>query len=119
MSKAARTMLVFGIYLVGLGLILLIVPNTLRVLFGFPPTDEPWIRVVGFLVLLLALYYVNAAQEELTPFFRWTVYGRAAVILVFTAFVLLGLARWTLIVFGAADLLGALWTGWALRTAER
>jgi hypothetical protein len=37
-----------GIYLVGLGLVLLLIPNVILPLFGFPTTEEVWIRVVGF-----------------------------------------------------------------------
>jgi len=45
MSKAARSLLVFAIYFVGLGLRLLIAPNTLIPLSGLPETYDMWIRV--------------------------------------------------------------------------
>jgi len=56
MSNAAKSILVFGIYLVVIGLGFLVVPNTVLALFGFPTTNEPWIRVVGLLVLILGYY---------------------------------------------------------------
>jgi len=37
--------------MLALGLGLLLVPNLLLGLFGFPPSREVWIRVVGLLVL--------------------------------------------------------------------
>jgi hypothetical protein len=45
------------------------------------------------------------------------VYGRPVVIVVFAGLVLLRLAEPTLILFGAIDLLGAVWTAWALRSS--
>jgi hypothetical protein len=59
-----------------------------------------------------------AARFELTPFFKASVYARPAVIVCFAAFVLLGMARPVLIFFGLIDLLGAIWTGLALRSSR-
>ena len=98
-----------------MGAILLVVPNVLLSVFGLPMTSEVWIRVTGMLVLLLGIYYVILARGESMLFFRLTVYLRSSVIVFFTAFVLLGLAAPALILFGAVDLAGAIWTGLALR----
>jgi hypothetical protein len=54
MSRAASSLFVFAVYLVGLGLGLLLVPNLLLRAFGAPPTSEVWIRVIGMLVLCLS-----------------------------------------------------------------
>jgi hypothetical protein len=118
MSHPAKSVIVFGIYLVGLGAILVVTPNTLLVLFGLPGTSEVWVRVVGMLILLIAFYYINAARKELTDFFPWTVYARSSVIVFFIAFVLLGFVSPILILFGVVDLLGAVWTGLALRSSR-
>ena len=119
MTNSARSVLVFGLYLVVLGSVLVVAPNFLLGLFSLPGPTDIWIRVVGMLVLLLGFYYSQAARKEMTEFFQWTVYARSSVILFFTAFVLLGLASPPLILFGAADLLGAIWTGLALRASKR
>jgi len=118
MSASARSVLTFAIDLfgLGLGLVLVVAPNVLLQLFGVPVTSEVWIRVVGMLVLLLGFYYSRAALREMTEFFRWTVFVRSTVIVFFTAFVLLGFVSPVLILFGAVDLLGAVWTGLALRS---
>jgi len=115
MSKAAKSILVFGIYLVVIGFTFMVVPNVALGLFGFPTTNEPWIRVVGMVLLFFAYFYVQAARNELKLLFRWSVHVRSLVVVVFIVFVALGLAEPMLIMFGVADLLGALWTGWALR----
>ena len=115
MSQAAKSLFVFGIYLCGLGLILLLVPNLILQLVGVPPTNEVWIRINGMFVLCLSFYYVQAAQNELTRFIRWTVWARVAVIFYFAAFVLLVSAPKALLLFGLIDLLAALWTWLALK----
>lgn len=83
-------------------------------LFGIPATTEVWIRVIGVLVALLCVYYVQSARHELTPFFVATIYTRVAVIVSFMLFVILGYAAPQLILFGAVDLAGAIWTWTAL-----
>ena len=115
MSKSAKTIVVFGVYLVGMGLGFLVMPNFLFSMLSLPLTDEVWSRVVGMLALLLAYYYLNAARSELRPFFGWTVHTRIAAFLFFTGFVIANLAGPMLIVLGGVDLLTALWTARTLR----
>jgi hypothetical protein len=115
MSSAAKSLFVFGIYVCGLGLMLLLVPNLMLQLFGLPPTHEVWIRINGMFVLCLSFYYVLAARNQLTMFIRWTVWTRIVVIVYFAAFVLLVSAPKALLLFGLIDLLAAMWTWLALK----
>src|SRR5437868_15454125 len=110
MSQAAKSLFVFGIYLCGLGLILLLVPNLILQVFGVLPTNEVWIRINGMFVLCLSFDYVQTARNELTILIRWTVWTRVAVIFLFVAFVLLVSAPKALLCFGLIDLLSAIWT---------
>jgi hypothetical protein len=118
MSKSARSVFVFGLYLGVLGIALLVVPNVLLGMFFLPSTTEVWVRVVGMLVLFLGFYYTLAARKELTDFVRWTLYPRSTVILFFTTFVLLDYAKPPLILFGVVDVLGVIWTALALRSPK-
>ncbi len=118
MSKAAKSLFVFGIYLIVIGLGFLVMPNLALRLFGFSETSEPWIRVMAMLLLFLAYYYIFASRNEMTEFIRITVYSRASVILFFAAFVLLDLAQPMLLLFGAVDLLAAIWTWYSLRQPQ-
>ena len=115
MSKAARSLVAFGIYLVGLGMFLLIAPNTLIGWFGLPATQDVWICVAGMLVVLFAYYDIQSARKEARDFFQWSVVARASVILFFAGFVLAGLVKPILLLFGGIDLAGALWTQLALQ----
>jgi hypothetical protein len=118
MSKSARSVFVFGLYVAVLGIMLTVVPNFLLKPISRTSTTEVWIRVVGLLLLYLGFYYTQAVRKEMTDFFRWTVYTRSTVIVFFAAFVFLGFARPPLVMFGVVDLLGAISTGLALRSPK-
>jgi len=118
MSKSARSVFIFGLYLGLLGTFLLLAPNRLLEIFRLPATDEVWIRVVGMLLFLLGVYYILAARKEMTDFFQWTVYIRSMVIIFLITFVLLDFVKPILILIGVVDFLGAIWTGMALRTSK-
>src|SRR5438874_6733526 len=115
MSRAAKSLFVFGVYLCGLGTSLLLVPNLSLHFFGAPPTNEVWIRINGMFILCLSFFYLQAARHELTIFIRWTAWARIAVIFFLTAFVLLLSAPRSLLWFGLIDFLSAIWTLLALR----
>lgn len=119
MSHVARSVFVFGLYMLVLGVTLVAVPNLLLVAFGLPPTREVWIRVVGILVLCLALYYIESGRSGLTEFFAWTVLARAFVFVSFLAFAVLRLVQPVLVLFGTVDLAGAIWTAVALGRSRR
>lgn len=120
MNSAAKSVFVFGLYLVVVGLGLLAAPNSFLRPLGFPPVADPsWLRVLGVLTLVIAAYYLLAARANLTAFFRWTVFVRGGVFVVFGALVLLKLAPAPLALLGAMDLAAALWTVLALRSPAR
>jgi hypothetical protein len=119
MSPAAKSILVFAAYIILLGAVLVIAPNPLLVQFGFAPTDEVWIRIVGMLLLCVGYYYASAARREVASFFQATVHGRAFVVACLIGFVLLGLAPLPLLVLAAIDFGGLTWTALALREGSR
>lgn len=119
MSPAAKSIAIFGAMMVLAGISLLISPQ-LVLWLELPLEDGFWIRFVGILILCLGYYYLQAARKEMRDFFRWTIYGRAAVFL----FVLVAIAKDPslkgLLVIGFCDLAGSLWTGTCLfRTKYR
>lgn len=118
MSKSARSVFAFSVYLFFLGTILIVIPNVLLNLFKLPETNEPWIRVVGVTILIIGFYYFHASKNEMKNFFKWTVYARSSVIIFFIIFVLLDLAPKVLILFGVLDAVAALWTHLSLRSEK-
>jgi len=115
MTPAARSVHLFGIYLLLLGVALLVTPNLLLTSFGLAPTEEVWIRVVGMVTAFLGIYYRVAAAAELRPFFFATVLLRASVSIFLLLFILAGWTQWPLFGFGLVDAAGALWTWTALK----
>jgi hypothetical protein len=110
MDSTTTSIFVFGIYLIFVGAGFLLIPNTLLPLFRLPKTDEPWIRVMAILVLIIAYFYLVAAHHNIIPLYWATVFGRIFVFLSFVILVLTKKAKPALIIFGIADLLGAVWT---------
>ncbi len=119
MGRAAKSLFVFGVYVLVLGLSLLLVPNLLLKTFGVAATNEIWIRINGMFLICFAYYYIQTARHGLTAVIRWTVWGRAAVIIYFVAFVLLAHAPKTLLLFGLIDFVAATWTFFALQSDAR
>ena len=110
MKKTSTSLMVFGVYLIGMGIGFLFTPNLVLGIFGIPATDEVWPYVVGALALVLAFYYISAARADLRAFAQWTVPARIGVFVAFAGFVVAGLVGPIMIALGSVDLLGALWT---------
>ena len=119
MSRAAFSILVFGIYLLVLALALIASPNTLLTLLGIAPASEPWIRVAGVVLLSMAAYYLAAARVDATSFFRWSTIARPLLFAGLTALAVLRLADARVMLFGLPELIGAVWTRWALMRDRR
>src|SRR5688572_6265783 len=118
MSTAARSLFVFGIYLMILASILIIDPSRILSLFGEPPTEEVWIRVIGVVMLSISIYYLVSAQNELVPLIKASVPVRFSLIVFLGAFVSLGYLRARYMLFGVVDALGAMWTLAAIRSLK-
>ena len=119
MSSAARSILVYSIYLLGQGVVLLAVPNLALRIFGLPETNEVWVRIVGMTVLFFGIYYLVAARYEFRPFFVVSVATRLSVPVIFTVFIAAGFAAWNILLFTPIDVVFAAWTWLALRGAPQ
>jgi hypothetical protein len=119
LTAARRSVAFFGVYLLGLALVLIAVPNLLLAAFGMPATQEVWIRVVGMLVGFLGFYYVRHGRGADRAFLEMTVQVRLSVPAFFLAFVLLASAPWQLLLFAVFDLVGVAWTWMSLRGSPR
>jgi hypothetical protein len=115
MSAAGRSVFVFGIYQLVLGIIFIIAPNSLLSILGLAAATEVWIRVAGIFVLALGFYNLQAGLKSLNDLFLSSIIARVVVLLAFCAFVLLGFVKPIFAVFGAIELIGALWTFFALQ----
>ena len=119
MSRAARSLFIFSIYVAVIGAWLILSPNSFLGFFGLPPTDQVWIRIVGMCFGALAFYYSLSSVMNLRPFIQLTVYARALTLPFFIVLVVLRLTQPVLILFGVIDLAGAVWTEIALRRTDQ
>ncbi len=115
MNGAARSVVAFGVYLLGTGAMLVFAHNTLLGLLGIAPATEPWICVLGIIVAVLGVYYVVCGRANSLPFIRATVPVRLSILLAFGALVVISHAPPQLIGFAVVDAVGALWTWSQLR----
>lgn len=119
MSKSAFSAKVFAIYLFFAGALLAVVPNLLLSALHIAQTSEVWIRVIGVIAIMIGIYAWVAAKHDIRPFFIASVYTRGLVFVAFTIFAVLGLGSPMIVLFGVADLLGGVWTHWALKADAR
>ncbi len=97
-------------YVLTAGPLLLLIPNVLLGVFGFAPTSEIWIRVLGMLVTVLSFYYYALARHGNRQTVGATVAGRLVFCAGLVVFVIIGLAPPALIGFAVAETGLALWT---------
>jgi hypothetical protein len=117
-APSRLSILVFAVYLTGLGSGLLLAPRRVLPLFGFAPPLDFWVRLLGGILLILALYYYLAARADDRTFYRWTVWGRLPLIVLYTGLFLFAGAPAPLLLIGAFESGCGLWTHLALRAEE-
>ncbi len=61
--KNSLSLTVQAIYVLITALQLIFVPNMLLSMFGFEPTSEIWIKVLGIVLLALFIYYYAIIQN--------------------------------------------------------
>ena len=111
MSPADISIFVFGIYIiavVGGGFVFM--PNKVLPMFKLPKTDEPWIRILGFIVAILGVHCINSAVHGLTAFHWATVWLRFSVLVFLVVLVVLKQIKPPVIIFGVIDAGAAVWT---------
>ena len=118
-SRAGRTLIAFGIYLLLDGLILLAAPAFASRLLDVQGTDSLWARIAAMLLLILGYLCVRSGWESDTLFCRLSVHTRSSVLLFVTAFVYLEGAAPRMLMFGVIDFATAMWTLAALQADAR
>jgi hypothetical protein len=113
MSKSAFSSKVFAIYLFIVGAVLVVAPNVLLSIFQLPKTSEVWIHIIGVLAFNVGVYAWVCAKDM--HFLKASVYTRFVFFVAVVTFAILGLASPIIIVFGVVDLLGGIWTHFALK----
>ena len=109
------TLRFFAAYLIALGLGFVFVPQVVLPWFGFDPPRDFWVRVLGGILLILAYYYLAAAQRGDVAFARWTVWGRLPLVFFYAGLVAWADAPPALVGVGIFESGCGAWTALALR----
>ncbi len=117
-SNRYLSLFVHAIYLVLTGLQLVFVPNMLLGMFGFDPTAEIWIKVLGIVVLSLSILYFTVNKHGSPEVVRATVLMRFFVGSGFVLLVLFGQTKTNLILFAGIDIATAVWTWFELKNKK-
>ena len=115
MNNTDKSILFFGIYMIVVGTILFLIPNSLLAMFGLPVTDEAWIRMGGLFSAIVGGYYLYAVKYKLIPFYFATVYGRITFAIGIIILILLQYTQHILLIIAFIDLTFALVTAYALK----
>ena len=115
MTKTAFSVRIYSFYLFLMGMALMIIPNILLELFGFSPTNEIWIRMLGLFTFTTGIYYFYSSANNQTAFFKATIVGRIFFFIVTSVFTILFHQSPMLALIGSVDLLGAAWTYFTLK----
>ena len=116
MTKAGKSIFFFGFWVVICGIALMFFPGLVIGMMGMDMTPDVVSRVLGMVLIFLAIYYFVAGMHpEFRPFYRVTVYTRSSALIIAVIFVLAGIAEVSLIYFTIVDAAGAAWTAFALR----
>ena len=82
LRRTEISLLIFGIYSLIMGLVLLFILNIFLPLVGLPVTIEPWINHLGFALICSSYYYLRSAIDKYLDFARYTIHTRLAAPLV-------------------------------------
>ena len=115
MSPAARTVAAYGVFLFLVGLSLFAIPNLTLPIFGLDGANLWSTRLLGWVITVLGLYYIQAARQNQVQFFRMTSWGRPLILVGMVILVLWGYASPVVLLIGLADTITGLITWRALR----
>ncbi len=119
MSLAAKTIHYFAYYMVFEVIMLLWSPAALLQMVGIEPASAVWLRVIAGIVAGLTIYYFKISGAQIAAMYPVTVSERSTVFLVTALLYALNHLPFIVLLVGIVDLLGALWTRWAISRAKK
>ena len=115
MDRVSKSILVFGLYSMLMGIVLLFLPNIVLPLFNLPVSGEPWLNLLGFVLMCSSYYYIRSALSGNRQFALYTTQTRFAAPIIVAYLITAGKADWHFLSFGIVDGLGGLWTWFELK----
>lgn len=114
MKNLQTAMYVQTLYMLGMGLGFLFIPNQLLPLFGLSVTTEVWIRILGALAAGFSAYYYAMIKQQNLTYYWATVWGRYWFCACMAALTFLGIGEKPLYLFAGLEASFALWAHTAL-----
>lgn len=118
MNRAARSVFLFGFYVVVMGAALVVAPQAMFRLLELPPSSDGFIRMIGLLALVIGYYDIAGGKSEALIYLRASVLVRFGFATGVALIVATGQMPPALLPIGAMDFAGAVWTAWELRQAS-
>ena len=116
----STTIRVFGVYLGVAGITLLWRPDILFMMVGMAYSPNELLVLLGGVMILFSIYYLNATRQNCRVFAQGTVLGRFVILGIVVWAVLTGQLAWNYLLIVGLEPLGAIWTAAALwRTRTR
>ena len=119
MKKILKTIKVFGIYSMIMGIVLLALPDIVLPIIGIEKPVDAWARMLGFVLICSSYYYIRSAFAGNIEFAKWTIHTRFAAPAIVIILIVSGLAPKIFLPFGIIDGLGGLWTFTVLQNEKR
>jgi hypothetical protein len=117
-SKARLSIMVWGYYLVTMGLLMILIPRQILSGMGFEPATELWPRMTGLLSAVLGLYYLLIVYYRIQVLYKWKILGHLIGIIAMMMLFFTNNAPTAILPTLATELAAALWTAVALRADQ-
>jgi len=104
-SAVTNSVRYFGYYVGTVGVVMSILPETLpwamhKLSIAFPditPDNQIWVRVLGALLIILAIYYVDQGNKAIVLFIKASVQGRILFFSLLLSMALAGRLPWVML----------------------
>lgn len=119
MKKTELSIKIWSIYLFVLGLSMVLFPAVTVGLFGYTDTGELWIRFVGILSVVLAMFYMQVARYRVQELYSWKIAGHVFGMVCMITFLASGIADNRIVGTIVVELLACVWTAVAMKTDKK
>ncbi len=118
MTKSAKSLYYFGLYVLLTGLIICIIPDKFVSLLKLPEISIAWARIIGLLVIIIGSYDILNGRNNNIPLIKASIYLRLFFFLGILALFITGQMPIEILPLGIIDLLGAIWTALSIKGAS-
>lgn len=119
MKKTELSIKIWSVYLFVLGISMVVFPGKTVGMFGYTDTGELWIRFVGILSVVLAMFYMQVARYRVQELYSWKIAGHVFGMVCMITFLASGIADNRIVGTIAVELLACVWTAVAMKTDKK